>query len=386
MNARMGGVALAVVVAASSVMGAGARVGAASGQVKPRPKASARAGPCRFDQVNLTMTLAADCTTSSAIVVPDGWTLDGRQHTITAVDPRGGRYTGAVVTSAGTTAHVENVTIVGAIAPRTGTDCQTGDAAFRGIYFPNASGSIQDTQVLNINVGKGSTCTEGDGIVVMRAPLDGSHVSPRAATLVGNTIQGAQNDGIFVWGDLAATIERNTVAMHTASSPTPAGHYAIRVRQIAAGSSIADNTVSAGARNATLGNGIVADDTLDLVVQDNTVTRSDFGVVLQSLCTAVYADENRLIDNHVTDARDTGVLVLAKVIDTTTCNPQARRTFVSGNVVDGAKVGIGLVAQPAGAFSAVVDATVVSNNHITRATTPFVDGGMNTMATDNSTQ
>ncbi|HEY7107610.1 MAG TPA: right-handed parallel beta-helix repeat-containing protein [Acidimicrobiia bacterium] len=357
-----------------------------AGAAAAKTKAKSATKACTFDQANLTMTLVADCATSTAIAVPDGWTLDGRQHTITAVDPRGGRFTGAVITSAGTTAHVENVTVVGAIAPRTGADCKTGDEAFRGIYFPNTAGSIQNTRVLNINEGKGSTCAEGDGIVVMRAPLDGSHVSPRAATLVGNRIQGAQNDGIFVWGDLSATIDKNVVEMHAASSPAPDGHDGIRVRQIAAGSSIADNDVVAASRKATIGSGIVADDTLDLVVQDNTVTKSDFGVVLQSLCTAVYADENRLIDNHVTDARDTGVLVLAKVISTTTCNPQVRRTFVSGNVIDGAKVGIGLVAQPGGAFSAVVDATNVSGNHITRATTPFVDGGINTVSTDNATQ
>ena len=38
-----------------------------------------------------TMTLTADITTDTTIIVPDGYTLDGNGYTITAVDVAGGR-------------------------------------------------------------------------------------------------------------------------------------------------------------------------------------------------------------------------------------------------------------------------------------------------------
>jgi len=45
-----------------------------------------------------TMTLTANITTDTTIVVPDGYTLDGKGFTITAVDgPTGTSFEGAVV-------------------------------------------------------------------------------------------------------------------------------------------------------------------------------------------------------------------------------------------------------------------------------------------------
>src|SRR6266540_3206520 len=64
---------------------------------------------CTFTTSAATMTLDADCTTDQTILVQDGFTLDGAGHTITAVDPAGGHFVGAVVKNGGTTAHVTNL-------------------------------------------------------------------------------------------------------------------------------------------------------------------------------------------------------------------------------------------------------------------------------------
>ena len=63
--------------------------------------------PCTFTTVGTTMRLDADCSTSTTIMIPDGFTLDGGHHTITAVDPGvGSPFQGAVLRNAGMIAHV----------------------------------------------------------------------------------------------------------------------------------------------------------------------------------------------------------------------------------------------------------------------------------------
>ena len=66
---------------------------------------------CVFTTTPTTMTLVNDCTTDHTITVPHGVTLDGDDHSITAVDPVGGHFLGAVVKNGGTVAHVTDVEI-----------------------------------------------------------------------------------------------------------------------------------------------------------------------------------------------------------------------------------------------------------------------------------
>src|SRR5439155_26133070 len=56
----------------------------------------------------MTLTLAADCTTDTTILIPNGFTLDGNGNTITAVDPAGDHFRGAVVKNGRTTATSTN--------------------------------------------------------------------------------------------------------------------------------------------------------------------------------------------------------------------------------------------------------------------------------------
>src|SRR6187551_844373 len=73
---------------------------------------SARAADgCLFIESGLTWTLDADCTVDGSLVIPDGVTLDGAQHTIMAVDPRNGAFRGGIIVAGGATANVTNTTI-----------------------------------------------------------------------------------------------------------------------------------------------------------------------------------------------------------------------------------------------------------------------------------
>src|SRR3989344_9139601 len=75
---------------------------------------------CTFTTVGTTMNLDADCTTDETVTIPDGFTLDGNNHTITAVNPAVGPFKGGVVENAGGTANVTNLNVT--------TDGLTGSA------------------------------------------------------------------------------------------------------------------------------------------------------------------------------------------------------------------------------------------------------------------
>lgn len=161
------------------------------------------AGGCAFDVTGSTWTLRADCTTDKTILVPQGVTLDGDEHTITAVDPDGGHFLGAVVKNDGTEAHVTNVTITAS-----GLDdvCDGGADRLRGILLDGASGSIVNVTVHGVRQGT-SGCQEGNAIEVRN--IDGP--SRLGVIVTGNTVFDYMKNGITVNGNLSATIHGNTV-------------------------------------------------------------------------------------------------------------------------------------------------------------------------------
>jgi hypothetical protein len=91
--------------------------------------------------------LLGDCTTDATLTVPDGFTLDGNGFTITAVDPPGGHFVGAVVKNAGATAHVVDLTVT---TLNLANVCDAVDDRLRGIMFQGASGSIRGNTVVNL--------------------------------------------------------------------------------------------------------------------------------------------------------------------------------------------------------------------------------------------
>ena len=97
------------------------------------------AADCTFTTVGTTMFLDADCTTDATIGVPNGFTLDGRGHSITAVDPSLGHFVGPVVTNEGSLAYISNLLVQ---AQDLTNICDGGADRLRGIMFEGASGAI----------------------------------------------------------------------------------------------------------------------------------------------------------------------------------------------------------------------------------------------------
>ncbi len=152
-------------------------------------------------------TLKNDCTTDMTILVPDGYTLDGKGHTVKAVDPSGDHFKGAVIANSGSEAHVTNLTVE---ASGLANVCDAGADRLRGIMFEGASGSITHTTVRNINQGA-SGCQEGNAIEVRNAPFDGTHPDTQSVEIAHNNIEHYQKTGIVCNGDVNCNIHNNKV-------------------------------------------------------------------------------------------------------------------------------------------------------------------------------
>ena len=165
-------------------------------------------GGCATTVSGTTMTLVADCQTDHTLLIPNGFTLDGAGHTITAVDPAGGHFLGAVLENEGANASVENVTVT-ASGLADVCDPSSPDTRLRGILFVGASGSIRNNTVSGVRQGL-SGCQEGNAIEVRNAPFDNTGTDV-IVTISGNTVSDYQKNGITANGSVAATITDNVV-------------------------------------------------------------------------------------------------------------------------------------------------------------------------------
>jgi len=166
---------------------------------------------CHFTTNGSNYNLDGDCVTTSTIIIPPGLTLNGNGHTITANDPAGDHFRGAVVTNGGTTNSVTNVTITAAGLSNV---CDGGTDRLRGILFDGANGSITNSTVAGVRQGL-SGCQEGNAIEVRNQPFSESgpiSVGPDVnVTISGNTVSNYQKNGITVNGAVVANVFGNTV-------------------------------------------------------------------------------------------------------------------------------------------------------------------------------
>jgi len=162
---------------------------------------------CTFTVVDNTMTLDGDCTTDVTILIPDGFTLDGYGHTITAMDPGGSHFVGAIVANGGSTAYVKNLTVT---TSGLSNICDAGTERLRGIMFEGASGSITHNTVTGINQGP-SGCQEGNAIEVRNAPFDGTHPGTVTVEVAHNKLSDWQKTGIVANGDVDVSIHHNAI-------------------------------------------------------------------------------------------------------------------------------------------------------------------------------
>lgn len=171
------------------------------------PQPALAANDCVLNDTGSALILQGDCETDETIFIPDGYTLDGNGYAMTAVDPVGDHFRGAVVANEGATAHVTNLTVTSAGLTNA---CDGGADRLRGIMFEGASGSITHSSVVGINQGA-SGCQEGNAIEVRNAPFDGTQPNTQSVEIAHNNIADYQKTGIVANGDVNVDLHHNDV-------------------------------------------------------------------------------------------------------------------------------------------------------------------------------
>jgi hypothetical protein len=173
--------------------------------VLSRGTASAAADPnvettCPGTLNGTTFTLTRNCDTAVQLSVPDGHTLNGGGFAMHAHDPGGGSFFGgAVLTNAGTSMNVTNLTVKG-----TGFATNCGVLGLYGILFNDASGSVSNVQVLDITEHSG--CQVGIGI---RAnALNGT---ARNVTITNTLVSGYQKSALVASGMMTLNVTSSTL-------------------------------------------------------------------------------------------------------------------------------------------------------------------------------
>jgi uncharacterized repeat protein (TIGR01451 family) len=214
------GLGMAILAAASALWICGAPASAAT--------AVSVETACSSTVSGHTITLTADCDTTVSLTVPDGDTLAGAGHTITAQDPTGGHFTGAVLTNAGPAMSLENLTVRGSFA-NAFPNCEN----VYGVLFRDASGSMTSVQVLDIT--QHGTCMTVHAVTIIATN------GPRTVSITGSTVSGFQRTGLFATGDATVNVSHSTIGPPDLDVGNPGA--------------LAQNTVQYGSSGAFAGTG-----------------------------------------------------------------------------------------------------------------------------------
>jgi len=261
---------------------------------------SARAADgCLFIEAGHTWTLDADCTVDGSLVIPDGVTLDGAQHTIIAVDPRNGAFRGGIIVAGGRSANVTNTTISALMLTNV---CQDGNDRLRAIYFNGASGAIRGNTIVNVNKGA-SACQEGNGIEVRNIDLAGP---PTSVEISDNVVDGFQKTGIVVSGNVDATIRGNSIGPSAAQRLIVANGIQIGsgARAWIEANTVAGNSGTTGDAAATAI--LLVNTAAGTLVRGNVIVgNADVGIYV--MANGVRVERNRLTDTGSDTEFDVGI-------------------------------------------------------------------------------
>jgi hypothetical protein len=236
--------------------------------------------PCLFSLEDGRLALAADCTTDTSLLIPDGYTFDGAGHTVTVVDPPGEAFKGAVIRNRGTLARVRRVTVT---ASGLRDLCFLGAQGLRGILFDGASGEVVDSEVSGLLKGTASGCQDGIGIEVSN---DDASRGLFRVDVLRNRVSAYLKTGIIARGAVEVTIADNTVeGGGPVSSVARNGilvHNGAKAR--VTGNRVSGNAYT-GAGPASGSGVLVKVDSgqplvSGLVVEGNTLTDNDIGIYL----------------------------------------------------------------------------------------------------------
>ena len=285
---------------------------------------------CAGGLVGTTFTLTADCTTTVPLLVPDGFTLDGGGHTISAHDAAiGDPFTGGVVTNQGQTMNLANLTVLG-----TGfaVDCHPGGLI--GVFFDDAGGSVSNVIVQNIT--QHGACLGGIGMGLRANALNGT---PRTVNITDSIIRGFQRTGMIVSGQATVNVSGTTIGPADLLPPNLLGQNGVQYGVGGAGGTFNNNTVIGRAfgnpRNDNAGMLVLS--AANLTLSDNTFTGDpEIGVFVQ-------ASTNVRIENNLIES---AVPVLRGLVGTGVVSDAASTTALVCNTFSGWATNLDGVTQP----------------------------------------
>ena len=295
---------------------------------------------CTYLVSGSRMVLQGDCTTDAPIIVPNGMTHDGAGHKVTAVDPPGNHFRGAVIQNGGASANVVDTVIETA---GLADFCQGGRDSLAGILFDGASGSVSRNVILSTNKGghQGvrSSCQEGNAIEVINF---GSAPGRPLVKIDSNKISDYQKTGIVVSGDMDGIVTGNTVI-----GAGPQGFIGQNGIQIGSGAyaRVTGNTVTGNSytgRGTASGGIIVASGplhksgySLGIEISSNYLSGNDVGIWLMQTTergdAPVLPTQIKVVDNVITnDALTNGAKYQAGI------TAHGNNDTITGNHISGA--------------------------------------------------
>ncbi|WP_147443292.1 right-handed parallel beta-helix repeat-containing protein [Corallococcus sp. AB011P] len=311
------------------------------------------------------VTLREDCVVQSAVFIPDGFTFDGGGHTLTASeDGAGDNYKGAVLRNRGAVANVRDVTVT---ARNLSDVCDEGVDRLRGILLEDASSTIENTAVKDLNQGGSSGCQEGFAIDVRNSAAG---ATPVTLVIRDSELMGYQKVGVAVQGRVEVTMEDNVI-----DGLAPTDRIARIGIQLAYGVSgqVAGNRVHGNAylwdgdpKRAATGSGILVvggeyygagrELCHDLRIEDNELEENDVGVDLSQAVDDGFTppaepQSIQVLGNTLTKAKLTNTSYQAAIYDNGTANLISRNRITgdgyNGEVYENA-VAVDVETQGAG--------------------------------------
>jgi hypothetical protein len=328
--------------------------------------------PCSFQTIGNTLSLNADCTTNATLFISDGYTLHGHGHTITAVDPVGAQFKGAILQNAAGAGNVNirnvKLTTANLAAP---LSCHVGNDKLRGIALIDAGGTIHGVDIIGLKHAA-PTCNEGSGIIVNAAPFDGTHPATKSVTIEDVKVKDYQYVGMSVEGDVSAHIQDNRLVGVSAAGIPPAGQFGIASTN-GAMATIAENSIKADSTSSNAGTvGVFLNAVDGNVVEDNSLNGSAVGVFTESFCQfAPSANQNRIVDNKIKATSEGVVLVARTQSGVSTCPAHVDQNLVLGNAIIAVSGGVTIAAgiyvgtqNFGGGFVPVADRNIIEDNLI----------------------
>jgi len=236
------------------------------------------------DTTAKTWTFTKDVATTTPLLVPDGYTVDGDDFTLFVGDPSTTTaFLGAALQNDvdADEFHVHDLTVDG-----TGTLIRnhpggSNNRNLFGIRFLKASGTVEDVTVKGILRTQGG---DNDGVGIRADNTGGT--AAQSVTIDDSTVTGFQKGGIAATGNVTLTVTDSTIGSGLSSTPP----NSISV-QSGASATITGNTIG-GVQSTQNGvyrqsTSVLAYQAADITVSNNTVTGSDSALYFYDSTSAV---------------------------------------------------------------------------------------------------